>query len=83
MFTTAEIIERLKILWRKLEDEGHYVSGNTVQLAVVRLEELTSQPDIKPDMPRPVNWMCAARKQGTAGGNDPADCDYPDCGCDQ
>jgi hypothetical protein len=25
---------------------------------------------------------CAARKQGTAGGNAPADCDWPGCGCD-
>jgi hypothetical protein len=27
-------------------------------------------------------WTCAARAQGTAGGNDPADCDWPGCGCD-
>lgn len=27
-------------------------------------------------------WECGARKQGTAGGNDPADCDWPTCGCD-
>jgi hypothetical protein len=27
-------------------------------------------------------WKCAARRQGTAGGNDPADCDWPGCGCD-
>lgn len=27
-------------------------------------------------------FECAARKQGTAGGNDAADCDYPGCGCD-
>jgi hypothetical protein len=27
-------------------------------------------------------WECAARRQGTAGGNDPADCDWPVCGCD-
>jgi len=25
---------------------------------------------------------CAARKAGTAGGNDPQDCDWPFCGCD-
>lgn len=25
---------------------------------------------------------CAARRQSTAGGNDPADCDWPFCGCD-
>lgn len=27
-------------------------------------------------------WTCAARKQGTAFGNDPADCNWPMCGCD-
>lgn len=27
-------------------------------------------------------WSCDARKQGTAGGNDPAECDWPTCGCD-
>jgi len=27
-------------------------------------------------------WECAAQKQGSAGGNDPADCDWPVCGCD-
>lgn len=27
-------------------------------------------------------WTCKARAQGTAGGNDPADCDWPVCGCD-
>jgi hypothetical protein len=26
-------------------------------------------------------FQCKAREQGTAGGNDPADCDWPDCGC--
>lgn len=28
------------------------------------------------------SWRCAAREQGSAGGNDPADCDWPVCGCD-
>ena len=27
-------------------------------------------------------WSCGARKQGTSGGNDPADCNWPVCGCD-
>lgn len=26
---------------------------------------------------------CAARKQRTAGGNDPVDCNWPVCGCDK
>lgn len=28
------------------------------------------------------SFECGARKQGTAGGNDPASCDWPACGCD-
>ena len=32
--TTAQLIERLEILWRKLEDEGAYVRANTVALAI-------------------------------------------------
>lgn len=27
-------------------------------------------------------WYCGARHAGTAGGNDPQDCDWPFCGCD-
>lgn len=27
-------------------------------------------------------FHCGARLQGTAGGNNPADCDWPVCGCD-
>lgn len=27
-------------------------------------------------------WECAARLQGTAGGNYPADCNWPMCQCD-
>ena len=36
-----------------------------------------TKADIKPA------FQCAARAQGTAGGNDPADCDWPYCGCGQ
>lgn len=32
--------------------------------------------------PDPHGWRCAALRQGTAGGNDPVDCDWPTCGCD-
>jgi hypothetical protein len=28
------------------------------------------------------SFSCAAREAGTAGGNDPQDCDWPVCGCD-
>jgi len=27
-------------------------------------------------------WNCLARRTGTAGGNEPAECDWPFCGCD-
>jgi len=37
--------------------------------------------NIKPKNKRPP-WECAARKQGTPGGNDAADCDWPCCDCD-
>ncbi len=37
--------------------------------------------EVKLETKRPP-WECAARKQGTAGGNEPADCDWPLCGCD-
>lgn len=39
-FTDEQIIERLEVLWRKLEDEGRYVSANTVELAIERFKEL-------------------------------------------
>lgn len=28
------------------------------------------------------NFVCKARRLGSAGGNDPVDCDWPFCGCD-
>lgn len=41
-FTTDEIIERLEVLWRKLNDEGRYISANTVAIALERLEEISN-----------------------------------------
>ena len=38
--TTLEILERLEILWRKLEDEGMYVRANTVGLAIDEIKRL-------------------------------------------
>lgn len=34
------------------------------------------------DHPLRADWSCGARRQATAGGNDPADCNWPVCGCD-
>lgn len=42
--------------------------------------EAPAQPSAD-DAAQPM-FECAARRQGTAGGNDPADCDWPNCGCD-
>lgn len=37
-FTTDEVLARLEILWRKLEDEGMYVRANTVALAIEEIK---------------------------------------------
>lgn len=39
-FTADEVLARLEILWRKLEDEGMYVSANTVALAIEEIKRL-------------------------------------------
>lgn len=41
--TTAEVLERLEILWRKLEDEGLYVRANTVGLAIEEIKKLRDE----------------------------------------
>lgn len=33
-------LERLEILWRKLEDEGRYVCANTVSVAIDEIKQL-------------------------------------------
>ncbi|WP_181168651.1 MULTISPECIES: hypothetical protein [unclassified Mesorhizobium] len=38
--TTDEVLARLEILWRKLEDEGWYVKANTVGLAIDEIKRL-------------------------------------------
>lgn len=42
-FTTEQIIERLEILRLKLEDEGRYVSANTISLAIDEIKRLTDE----------------------------------------
>lgn len=45
--TTDEVLDRLEILWRKLEDEGMYVRANTVALAIDEIKRLSNdQPSI-------------------------------------
>ena len=41
--TSEEVLGRLGILWRKLEDEGRYVSANTVSLAIDEIKRLTDE----------------------------------------
>lgn len=41
--TAEQIIARLEILWRKLDDEGRYVSANTVSLAIDQIQRQTNQ----------------------------------------
>ena len=38
----TEVLERLEILWRKLEDEGLYVRANTVFLAIEEIKRLSA-----------------------------------------
>jgi hypothetical protein len=49
---------------------------------LARLNEPTSSAPVVREEVAQVAWICSTRKQGTAGGNDPADCNWPFCGCD-
>ena len=40
---TEEVIERLEILWAKLESEGLYTRANTCILAINKLRELKDE----------------------------------------
>lgn len=50
-----------------------YCVNKTARDTLISAKAATPVADIK----------CAARKQGTAGGNAPAECDWPGCGCDE
>jgi len=41
--STNEVLERLNILWKKLDDEGLYVRANTVALAIEEINRLTTE----------------------------------------
>jgi hypothetical protein len=38
--TTDEVLARLEILWRKLDEEGMYVRADTVALAIDEIKKL-------------------------------------------
>lgn len=40
-----EVLDRLRVLHKKLEDEGMYVRANTVWLAIEEISRLRSPPD--------------------------------------
>ena len=40
MTEQGDVLARLEILWRKLEDEGLYVRANTVFLAIEEIKRL-------------------------------------------
>lgn len=42
-FTTDEVLERLEILWHKLDDEGLHVRANTVALAIEEIKRLRDE----------------------------------------
>ena len=37
---TQDVVDRLQILWHKLESEGMYVKANTVGLAIDEINQL-------------------------------------------
>ena len=45
---------------------------------ILKPDDVLGSGDAAANPDRPI---CAARRQGTAGGNYPADCDWPNCGC--
>jgi len=45
--SVADVQHRLEVLWHKLEQQGDYVSANTVGLAQQLITQLT---DVKPPM---------------------------------
>lgn len=51
----------------------------TADISTEQCDALTQPQAVE----RGAKFECAARKQGTAGGNDPAECDWPMCGCDE
>jgi hypothetical protein len=43
---SQDVLDRLEILWRKLEDEGMYVQANTAYLAIEEIKRLRAVPDL-------------------------------------
>ena len=74
---SRDIVERLRAertepTWQK----------NVVKILGPTPLELEAAAEIERLRAEGASWECGARKQGTAGGNDPADCNWPTCGCD-
>jgi hypothetical protein len=67
-----------------LHDLSYHINGNlrgTLDNAAFENYVTRAQIILK-NKPKP-NFQCGALKQGTTGGNYPADCNWPFCGCDE
>lgn len=69
-------------LWRELLEKDDRTSpAEYPDMALITFAEFRAALEALTE-PVAEGWVCAARKQGTAGGNDPVDCNWPICGCD-
>lgn len=58
--SVADVQHRLEVLWHKLEQQGDYVSANTVYLAQQLITQLT---DVNPPI-LPRDWETSYPKHG-------------------
>ena len=86
---TGEVIFDEVCVWRDRESAEDAVAEIDPELMEYSADAVPFPLYAHPPHPAPLDpvaggeaWTCAARKQGSAGGNDPADCDWPFCGCD-
>lgn len=74
-----DLIEAQIPLWQETDPPRHALSVLWGKVRDLNDTPVPSDAGTKPDDEK---WICDALKQGTAGGNDPADCGWPVCGCD-
>lgn len=81
-----KVDEALKWYAEKAEAAARYnakANGNAIEALFVELSlDAGNRAKAALASDEHKSWECAASKQGTAGGNDPADCNWPFCGCD-
>jgi hypothetical protein len=92
---SQDLVPKLQAVMETLDDLDLLQSSEIVRAARDEISRMSATnesaapppfaqqgPSSPPLTAERVDWTCAARRQGTAGGNDPADCDWPVCGCD-